>query len=334
MTSASGGTRSRSTPAFKASTATSPSQEPLAGPAHVEGIAHDEAVESHLLPEDSLEDFGRERRGPSFVPVEGGNGQVPGHDRGNPRLDGRSERDEALPLQAIAIVMNHGKVDMGIDVGLSVPGKMLRGRQDPQALRTPDVGAPEFRDALRRIAERARVDDRVIRIGIEIEDRIQQEVDAKGPRFPRGHVRLKLEVRFGSERPHRHGPGKTASTLDPHGCAPFVVGRHEQRKPRFLLQAVSESGGRERIPFEEDDASDTTVAGGFEQSPEERIGLVHEGAVRTGIDELSDFFLEAQRRERLLCPVSSFRRRSGFRSRAAEGEEEQDRRGVPLHEER
>jgi hypothetical protein len=228
-------------------------------------------------------------------------------------------------------VPEHGKGDVGVDVGSPMAREVLRRGEDSEALRASNVGGAEPGRALRRVSERASVDDGVLRVGVQIEDRIQKKVYAERPRLAGGDLRLELEIDLGSEGPHRHGPRKPARAFDPHRRSPLVVRRHEEREPRLLLETVPEGRGRERIPFEEDDASDAAFAGGVDEAPEERVRLVQEDPVRTGIDELPDLLLEAERRENLLGPWSFVRHRHGLRPRAAEREQEQESRSVPLH---
>jgi hypothetical protein len=69
---------------------------------------------------------------------------------------------------------------------------------------------------------------------------------------------------------------------------------------------------RERIPLEEDDASDAAFASGVEEDPEARVRFVEENTVRSGIDELPDLLLEAERRENLPAQDASSGIDTGF----------------------
>ena len=59
--------------------------------------------------------------------------------------------------------------------------EMLPARGDAVLLQTPDDGGPEPSDALGVLGQRAIADDRVLRIGVNVEDRSVVERDARRP---------------------------------------------------------------------------------------------------------------------------------------------------------
>ena len=147
--------------------------------------------------------------------------------------------------------------DVRVDVGVAVPGKVLRRRELAAVLRAANEERRESRDALRILAERSRVDDRVRRIVVHVDDR--REVDVNADRSPllrdraTDVVRVRVARRRGDRhrrREHRRAAGLEQIVREQPALEPAEPGlevrAHEQRHARAALQIVQLGGDFDR----------------------------------------------------------------------------------------
>ena len=107
---------------------------------------------------------------------------VAGHDRFGAGRDPGLERRQLDALEPLARMLDDRQAEMRVDVGVAVPGKMLERGDHAGRLQAADVGRRERADLRRILAERARVDDRVARVVVDVDDRREVDVDADGAR--------------------------------------------------------------------------------------------------------------------------------------------------------
>ena len=102
------------------------------------------------------------------------------HDRRDLRLDGRAERDELDLAQPLERMLDERQLVMRIGAGVAVPGKCFAARGDAFGLQRADDRGAEARDVLGFLRQRAIADHRVLRVGVDVEDRRVVERDADG----------------------------------------------------------------------------------------------------------------------------------------------------------
>ena len=124
-----------------------------------------------------------------------GTKHVRGHDRRDAGVDGGLERHELDLAQPIGRMLDERQLEMRIGARVAVAGKMLAARGDAFRLQRPDDRAAEPRDLLGLLGERAIADDRVLRVGVDVEHRRVVERDADRLQLGRERAREALRQR-------------------------------------------------------------------------------------------------------------------------------------------
>ena len=140
-------------------------------------------LEAHLLPEDAGQDRGREGRRQAGRRVEGRDGQMGGHDRPDAGVDGRLEREELDFLQALEIGGDRRQEAVRILGRVAVAGEMLGRGDHAVVLAAADEGVGDAADEGRVRADGPGVDDGIVGIDVDVDDRGIGHVDAHGPAF-------------------------------------------------------------------------------------------------------------------------------------------------------
>src|SRR5437667_11419100 len=112
---------------------------------------------------------------------------MPDHDRCDIRRNRRAKWNELDSLETLGRDIEHWQRTMRVDVRVAVTGKMFRRRHNMLALHSADERSDVAADVLRIFAETPRVDDRVIRIDVDVRDRRKDLSDTHRPRLPRHH---------------------------------------------------------------------------------------------------------------------------------------------------
>ena len=102
------------------------------------------------------------------------------HDRRDAGRDRRLERHELDASQPIGRMLDERQLEMRVDAGVAVPGKVLAARGDALGLQRPDDRRAEPGDVLGALGQRAIADHRVLRVGVDVEHRRVVERDADG----------------------------------------------------------------------------------------------------------------------------------------------------------
>ena len=134
---------------------------------------------------------------------------------------------------------------MRIHRRIAVTGEMLGRYQHvipPVGMRALDEGAYLGRNRFRVLAERADIDDRVVRIAIDVRDRIVDPLHAQRARLPCRHLAFEPRKLRIARRAEGHGVREHRYAFHPHGSAAFEIAAHHQRYPGQPLHAVQESG--------------------------------------------------------------------------------------------
>ncbi len=149
---------------------------------HVERVGDDHAVEAHRL---------AEVRGPRRAQrhrrvVERVGDDVGGEHRVDAGVDRRGERHQLAARQHVHRRVDARRAEVGVGAGVAVTGEVLGARGRRRRRGSPSTAATTWRaTTLGRRAERAHADHRVARVGVDVGDRRQREVDAQ----PRRGVR-------------------------------------------------------------------------------------------------------------------------------------------------
>jgi len=123
---------------------------------------------------------GRERA------VEGRVHDVRGHDRRDPGAHGAAEGEQFAAKERFLPHPDGGKVEVGVDGGVAVPGEMFRDGEDPPGERSPGERDPEGGRDGRVVGKGPVPDHRVGRVAVHVEDRGEVHVDPHGAEFGGG----------------------------------------------------------------------------------------------------------------------------------------------------
>ena len=151
-----------------------------------------------------------------------------GHDTAHASGNRGAKGNELQMLQALAVRGNHRQIDVRIRSGVTVSREMFRGSQRSVVFGSFHERGHKFRDALRILSERPRIDDRIPRIVVYVGIRRVDPVDPSGARlqrrnFPHG-VRVFRIARGG----HRHRGGKRSAFVVTHGGSAFEISADKQ----------------------------------------------------------------------------------------------------------
>ena len=151
-------------------------------------------------------------------------------------------------VERLARILDDRQPEMRVDVGVAVPGKVLQRRDHAAGLQAADVGAAEAADRRGILAVRPRVDHRIARVVVDVDDRREVDLDADRARLDRGDpagLVGELLVAGGAER---HVARKRRRPFEAEAGAGLEVGGIEQRIRRDRLQAVEQRRRRQRLP--------------------------------------------------------------------------------------
>ena len=95
-----------------------------------------------------------------------------------PRLDRRPERHELDRVEPIGRMLDERQLEVRVGAGVAVPGKVLAAGRDAFACSVSMMHRAEPRDILGRLGQRAVADDRVLRVGVDVEHGRVVERDA------------------------------------------------------------------------------------------------------------------------------------------------------------
>ncbi len=119
---------------------------------------------------------------------------------------------------------------MRIGFGVAVTGKVLQRGEHSAVVDTPDIGPHQRADGVRILAERARIDDRIQWIVVDIGIRSEIHVDADGAPLERSGGSDRIGVVRVPGGAGGHDRREAGRPDDAHRGAPLEVGRNEQRQ--------------------------------------------------------------------------------------------------------
>ena len=191
-----------------------------------------------------------------------------GHDGVHAGFDRRAEGHQFQTLQPFAVGGDLRQAQVAVYRGVAVSREMLGGGQNEVVLvgmRALDEGLHVGRHILRILAKRADVDDRVLGIVVDVGYRIVDPVDPQG-----AHFAFETGERRIARRSECHGMRKGRGAGNPHGCAPFEIGPHQQRHACEALHAIQK--GRQRVGLR---LLRAAAVGGVDQNEAAHVGVAN-----------------------------------------------------------
>ncbi len=242
-----------------------------------------------------------------------------GHDAARSRRNRRAKGNKLQAFQPLAIRRNYRQIDVRIGRRIAVTREMLRRRQAAVFFDAAHKLADIFRNLLRIFAKRARVDDRIAGIVVDVRNRCVNPLHADGARFQRRDFAHRVGVGRIAAGRERHGGGERRAIVQAHAGAAFEIRADQQRQLRFRLQLIVQHRGRVGLALL--DAHRRDVRHVDEAAAVQIDDIVHDLRVRRGIgrrqlavirreEKLADFFIDAHFLERRFSPLRSFARAS------------------------
>ena len=212
-----------------------------------------------------LDDVRRQRRRPLLVQRR--HEHVRGHDEAPPAASMAARNGtNSTCAQPLRRVLDERQLEVRVGAGVAVPREVLAARGDALALQRADDGRRRGGATARPCRQRAVADDRVLRIGVDVEHRRVVERDAdrlqlRGQRA--GEALGERDVAAAAERRHRRPLGERL--LQPRDAAAFLVdadpGRAIARRARSSSpRELGDLLGRLDVAREEDGAAEPELA--------------------------------------------------------------------------
>ena len=117
---------------------------------------------------------------------------------------------------------------------------MFQRREHARRLHSLDVRRSEPADERRVLAKRSRVDDRIARVVVDVDDGGEVDVHADRPRLLSGDTARLARQPLVARRPERHQPREGGRPRDAEADAPLEVRGVEEGHLRDRLQAVED----------------------------------------------------------------------------------------------
>ena len=202
---------------------------------------------------------------------------------------------------------------MRVDVRRAVAGEVLDCGQHAGILEAVDVRRHHVGDEVGVFAERAGIDDRVARVGVEVGDGSVHLRDTEGACLAARHVAGGVGVLRIAGRAEGHGRRKGRRPVQAHAGAPFHVLPDQERHGCTCLEILRQHGLAERVALKKHEAADFEA---LDEVYDVAVGLVLGAlvvAIDPGREELRDFLLQRHRREAALGPGACYAEPVGAR---------------------
>ena len=171
------------------------------------------------------------------------------HDGADADVDRGPERRQLHLIEARARMLDDGETQMRVGRGVAMSRKVFRGRRHPAIVHAADIGARHVRHERDVLPERSDVDDRIARVVVDVDNRIEVDGDAEGAALlggdPAGAIR-QLRV---ARRRDGHRARQPCRAVHDVADAAFEVRSRQERHIGQLLQPVQQRGGRVWITF-------------------------------------------------------------------------------------
>ena len=218
-------------------------------PRHREGVGEHQPFESEGVEQQVADDTCGQRGGEARHAVEGRDFEVGRHHPFDTPMDELAKGGEFDLGQRRAVRQDAGQGEVGIQIRIAVPGKMLGARHDPGGAESFGPRQTACADGLRIGAEGPVSDDGIVRIAVHVHHGGEIHVHTEGSQFIPGHttgLADEIHILNGTEG---HGLGKPDAIGQPHAGAPFRIHRGEEANPAShagqtvqLMQVVGRVG--------------------------------------------------------------------------------------------
>ncbi len=196
---------------------------------HLEIVAEDDALETQLVAQQVVDDAARQRR--RLLLVNRRHEDVGGHDKSHLGRNRLPERDGLDAADAIGRMLDERKLEMGVNRRVPMPRKVLSACGDAVILQAANNGGAQLPHHRGIVGERAIANDRVLRVGVNVQDGRVVERDADGLEFGgerRGEPRRQRHVACPPQRRHRRPLGERRAQAG--DASPFLVDADPQRR--------------------------------------------------------------------------------------------------------
>lgn len=212
---------------------------PLGNRTHIQCVCDDQPVEVHPPAQEVSNDVRGEGGRSGLGPVDRRDGNVANQHAIHPRANRLLKRRKFHRGEPRGIPGNRRHAEMGVHLGVTMPGKVFSGGLQTRTARPFDPSGGDSRHPFGISAEGTDVDDRIGRIGVDVENRPQRHVNSYGPRlYPRQCARRTGEFLAvsGAEGHGRRDVGAAGSK--PHRRTRLQVGDDEQRNIGSFLSRI------------------------------------------------------------------------------------------------
>ena len=230
---------------------------------HLEVVTENDTLESEFFTKQTGDDALRERRGSLFV--EGRYEDVCGHHGRDAGRDGCRKRQELPLAQQFRRVLDQRKFEMRIGAGVPVSGEMLAAGGHSLRLQHADDGCAKIGNSPGLFCERSIADHRILRIGVNVEDRSVVECDADRSEFDgqrAGEAFRQRGVAAAAKRSHRWPLGERR--LEASDPSAFLVdadpGRHVGCQAGELERELGDLRRLLDVAREQDGSAETELA--------------------------------------------------------------------------
>ena len=203
---------------------------------HIEGVGDHQSVKAQFLAQQIGNNRHRESRRFPGIRIKRGDSDMAGHYGACARCEGGAERGQLYLLEMMDIAREDGQVEMRIDDRVAVAGKMLGRGERAILFNAAHIRLDKRGDMARIFAERAHVNDRIIRVTVYIRDRRKNPVHPYGAGFGRCNAPDGIGVLGPAGCRDGHGMRKGGATFEAHGRAAFEIGCEEQWDARGFLE--------------------------------------------------------------------------------------------------
>ena len=204
-------------------------------------------VELHLAAQQARDDRPAERGRAELAASSAGNWMCAIITASAPAAMPCAERRQLDRLEPLARLIDDRQPEVRVHVGVAVTGKMLQRREHAAGAQAADVRGRQPADRVRLLAERARVDDGIARVVVDVGDRREIDVHADRARLDRRDARASNASCSSPAAPTAICRGNTVAPAMRKPSARLEVAGVEQRQRRSVLQPVQQRRGRERL---------------------------------------------------------------------------------------
>jgi hypothetical protein len=292
---------------------------------HRHRVGEEEAAELEIFAKDSGHDGTRECGWKRGCGLHFRQRDVRRHHGTDTALDGRAERRQLDRVESGAVEIETRKYEMGVLRDVPVSREVFRGRDLAVFLCAVDVCGRHSGDESDVFAEGTNADDGILRVVVDVDDRIEIDVDSHRTPFFRGDGSGEAR-HFGIVcRSDRHRERKACCSRHHVTDPAFEIRGYEQWDLREALQPVHVGGDRDRVAAERVITADVVVDDVLTDLLELLGRFTAECRRRRRNQKLTDLLIERHSSERAFHPSfvgGSEPDRSGECSRNAEQQRE------------